>query len=431
MNIGLIGSGGREHALCKKISLSRLVDNIICFPGNAGTSKIATNVDVNILNFKKILKLIKFYKIDLVVVGPEEPLVKGIVNFLKKNKVKVFGPNKYAAKLEGSKAFMKMICAQNNIPTAKFKICNKKKQINNFLKNCKLPVVVKADGLAAGKGVTICDTKKKVIKHSYEILMGKFASSKKLILEEFLEGEEASYFVIVDNNSFKFFGTAQDHKRVYEKDKGPNTGGMGAYSPAPIVTKSLEKKIITKIIKPTLNALKKKKKPYTGFLYVGLMIKKNEPYLIEYNIRMGDPECQVILPRLKTDIIKIFEKAILNKLQSIKIKWTKKKSMTIVLCSKGYPGKYKKNSQIKNLNKVKLSKGDYIYHAGTKYIHDKIVSAGGRVLNITSIGNNFLKIRKKIISNIKRLDWKNGFYRSDIGWKVINKNENYKRYFKR
>ena len=261
MNIGLIGSGGREHALCKKISLSRLVDNIICFPGNAGTSKIATNVDVNILNFKKILKLIKFYKIDLVVVGPEEPLVKGIVNFLKKNKVKVFGPNKYAAKLEGSKAFMKMICAQNNIPTAKFKICNKKKQINDFLKNCKLPVVVKADGLAAGKGVTICDTKKKVIKHSNEILMGKFASSKKLILEEFLEGEEASYFVIVDNNNFKFFGTAQDHKRVYEKDKGPNTGGMGAYSPAPIVTKSLEKKIITKIIKPTLNALKKKKNP--------------------------------------------------------------------------------------------------------------------------------------------------------------------------
>ena len=431
MNIGLIGSGGREHALCKKLYESRLCRKIFCFPGNAGTENLAKNIEVDVLNFTKLLKLIKLHKIDLVLIGPEEPLTLGIVNFLTKNKVKVFGPSKFAARLEGSKAFMKMICAQNKIPTAKFKICNEEKQVRLFLKSCNLPIVVKADGLAAGKGVTICDTKKKVIKHSNEILMGKFASSKKLILEEFLEGEEASYFVIVDNNSFKFFGTAQDHKRVYEKDKGPNTGGMGAYSPAPIVTKSLEKKIITKIIKPTLNALKKKKNPYTGFLYVGLMIKKNEPYLIEYNIRMGDPECQVILPRLKTDIIKIFEKAILNKLQSIKIKWIKKKSMTIVLCSRGYPGKYKKNSQIKNLNKVKLSKGDYIYHAGTKYIHDKIVSAGGRVLNITSIGNNFLKIRKKIISNIKRLDWKNGFHRSDIGWRVINKNENYKRHFKR
>ena len=424
MNIGLIGSGGREHALCRKIFESKLVDKIICFPGNAGTSKIATNVDVNILNFSKILKLIKFYKIDLVVVGPEEPLVKGIVDFLKKHKIKVFGPNKYASKLEGSKAFMKMICAQNNIPTAKFKICNTINQVNYFLKNFKLPVVVKADGLAAGKGVTICKTKKQVIQNSSQILKGKFKSSRKVVLEEFLEGEEASYFVIVDNNTFKFFGTAQDHKRVYENDKGPNTGGMGAYSPAPVVTKSLEKKIISKIIKPTLKALKKKKKAYNGFLYVGLMIKSNEPYLIEYNIRMGDPECQVILPRLKTDIVKIFKNSILNKLRSIKIEWIKHKSMTIVLCAKGYPGKYKKNLQINDVNKVKLSKSDYIYHAGTRYIYNQIRTTGGRVLNIVSVGNKFSKIRKKIILIIKKLKWKYGFYRSDIGWKIINKNEN-------
>ena len=419
MNIGLIGNGGREHALCKKIYESELVKNIICFPGNAGTAQFATNIDVNILDFKKILKLIKFYKIDLVIVGPEEPLVKGIVDFLKKNKIKVFGPNKYAAKLEGSKAFMKMICSQNEIPTAKFKICNKTSQIYKFLNICSLPIVVKADGLAAGKGVTICSTKKKVIDTATEIFKGKFKTSRKVILEEFIKGEEVSYFIIVDNNSFKFFGTAQDHKRVYEKDLGPNTGGMGAYSPAPILTKTLEKKIISKIINPTLKALKRKKNPYNGFLYVGLMIRNNEPYLIEYNIRMGDPECQVILPRLKSDIVKIFKNSIRNKLKNTKIDWKKQKCMTIVLCSKGYPGTYKKNLKINNVNKIKLSKSNYIYHAGTKIINNHIVSNGGRVLNMTSMGKNYYKIRKKIILNIKKLNWSKGFFRKDIGWRVI------------
>ena len=316
---------------------------------------------------------------------------------------------------------MKKICAENQIPTAKFKICNHKIHVKQFLNICKLPIVVKADGLAAGKGVTICRSKKAVIKTTTDIFKGKFKSSKKVVLEEFLEGQEASYFIIVDNNKFKFFGTAQDHKRVYEKDKGPNTGGMGAYSPAPIVTKILEQKIISKIINPTLNALKRRKKPYNGFLYIGLMIKNNEPYLIEYNIRMGDPECQVILPRLKSDIVKIFKNSVLNNLKTTKIEWTKQKSMTIVLCSKGYPGTYKKNLIIKNINKVKLSKKDYIYHAGTKIFKNEIRTNGGRVLNITSTGNSFFKIRKKIIKIINQLKWKPGFYRKDIGWKVISK----------
>ena len=421
MNIGLIGSGGREHALCQKIYESRLVKKIICFPGNAGTSKIATNIEVNILDFKKILQLVRFYKIDIVIVGPEEPLVKGIVNFLKKNKVKVFGPNKFASKLEGSKAFMKKLCSQYNIPTAKFKICNKISQVKDFLITSSLPVVVKADGLAAGKGVTICKTKQQAINASLEILNGRFKSSKKIILEEFLEGEEASYFIITDNSTFKFFGTAQDHKRVRENDKGPNTGGMGAYSPAPIVNKSIEKKIIFKIVKPTLEALKMKKNSYNGFLYVGLMIKNKEPYLIEYNIRMGDPECQVILPRLKTDIVKIFKSSVENKLKKIKIEWKKEKCMTVVLCSKGYPGKYLKNSVIHNINRIKITNKDFIYHAGTKFNGNHLISAGGRVLNITSVGRNFLTIRNKIISIIKNLNWKSGFYRKDIGWKVIEK----------
>jgi phosphoribosylamine--glycine ligase len=424
MNIGLIGSGGREHAICKKFHESRIVNKIICFPGNAGTAEYALNVNVNILDFKKILSLIKFYKIKLVVIGPEEPLVKGLVNFLKKNKIKVFGPNKYASRLEGSKAFMKKICAQNKIPTAKFKICESKKQVYSFLDNCDLPVVVKADGLAAGKGVTICKSRKQVINISSEIFNGKFKSSKKLVLEEFLTGQEVSYFLIVDKNHFKFFGTAQDHKRVKEKDKGPNTGGMGAYSPAPIINKTLEKKIIKKIVKPTLLALKRKKNPYSGFLYVGLMIKNNEPYLIEYNVRMGDPECQVILPRLKTDLAKIISKAVVNKLKNIKINWSKEKCMTIVLCAKGYPGKYKKNMRIKNFNRVKLSKNNFVYHAGTKFENNKLISTGGRVLNFTAKGKKFFEIRKKVISLIKKLNWKNGFYRKDIGWRIINKYEN-------
>ena len=366
MNIGIIGSGGREHALCKKISESKLVRKIICFPGNAGTKDLAINIDVDILNFKKLLSLIKFHKIDLVVVGPEEPLVEGLVDFLKKNKINVFGPDKYASQLEGSKAFMKKICDENNIPTAKFKICINSKQVDKFLKNSSYPIVVKADGLAAGKGVFICKNKDQVKKSTMDIFKGKFKSSRKVILEEFLSGEEASFFLVIDNFSFKFFGSAQDHKRAYENDKGPNTGGMGAYSPAPIIKKTLENKIISKIVKPTLKALKKKNKFYSGFLYVGLMIKNNEPYLIEYNIRMGDPECQVILPRLKTDLIKIIKSVCENKLKNINISWKRKKSMTVVLCTKGYPSKYKKNLKLNKIDKIKLSENYYIYHAGTK-----------------------------------------------------------------
>ena len=421
MNIGLIGSGGREHAICHKLYKSKISKKIICFPGNAGTSKYAENVNVNILNFKHILSLIRFYKIDLVIVGPEEPLVKGLVNFLKKNKIKVFGPNKYASKLEGSKAFMKKICKENKIPTADFKICTNKKHVKKFLKFCKFPVVVKADGLAAGKGVTICNDKKKVLKISDEIFKGKFKSSRKIVLEEFLEGEEASYFLIVDEKSFKFFGSAQDHKRVGEKDKGPNTGGMGAYSPAPIINESIERKIINKIVKPTLSALKKRKHPYKGFLYVGLMIKDNEPYLIEFNVRMGDPECQVILPRLKSDLLKIIINVVTNRLDKTYIKWKKQKCMTIVLCSKGYPGNYKKNKNINNIDKIKLSKNDFIYHAGTKLENNKLLSNGGRVLNIISLGKSYLAIRKKIIKLIRKINWKAGFYRRDIGWRVIKK----------
>jgi phosphoribosylamine--glycine ligase len=418
MNIALIGSGGREHAICQKLYDSKSVNKIYCIPGNAGTSNVATNLDIDFLKFKKLLVTIKFYKIDLVIVGPELPLVKGIVDFLRKKKIKVFGPCQYAAQLEGSKIFMKSLCKAHNIPTADFRICKNTKDVEKFLVHCKLPIVVKADGLASGKGVTICKTKKDVVKCAEEIFLGKFKSSKKLILEEFLEGEEASYFLIVDKKSYSFIGSAQDHKRVGEKETGPNTGGMGAYSPALIIDKSLEKKIINKIVKPTLNALKEKKKAYTGFLYVGLMIKNNEPYLIEYNVRMGDPECQVIMPRLKTDLLTIFNAAIANKLNETKIKWSKDKCMTTVLCSKGYPSKYEVNKII-NLEKIKLNKKTFIFHAGTRFKGKSLVSNGGRVLNIVVLGKKFLNIRSQITELIKKINWKYGFFRRDIGWRVI------------
>jgi phosphoribosylamine--glycine ligase len=420
MNIALIGSGGREHALCQKMHESRLSNKIYCIPGNAGTASIAKNLKVDFLNFRKLLATIKFHRIDLVVVGPELPLVKGIVDFLKKNKIKVFGPDKYAAQLEGSKAFMKSLCKKYKIPTAGFKICKNKKDIEVFIAQYGIPVVIKADGLASGKGVMICQSTKEVEKFSNEIFAGKFKSSKKLVIEEFLNGEEVSYFLIVDKKNFSFLGSAQDHKRVGENETGPNTGGMGAYSPALIINKDLEKKIITRIVEPTLQALKTKGHPYTGFLYVGLMIKNKEPYLIEYNVRMGDPECQVIMPRLDTDLVHLIKSSVDNKLNKIKIKWNKKKGMTIVLCSKGYPNKSVINKEI-NLDNISLSKQSFIFHAGTKIKKGLLFSNGGRVLNITVLGNTFLKIRNQIFKIIKTINWKYGFFRKDIGWRVIKK----------
>ena len=420
MNIALIGSGGREHALCQKIYESSITNRIYCLPGNAGTASIAKNLDINFLNFKKLLSVIKFYKIDLVVVGPELPLVNGIVDFLTKNKIKVFGPDKYAAQLEGSKAFMKSLCKQYKIPTAGFKICKNKKDIKLFIDQHKLPIVVKADGLASGKGVVICQSKEEVKKFSNEIFLGKFKSSKKLVLEEFLDGEEASYFLIVDKKKFSFMGSAQDHKRVGENETGPNTGGMGAYSPAPIINKSLEKKIIKKIVKPTLRALKLKNHPYKGFLYVGLIIKNNEPYLIEYNVRMGDPECQVIMPRLQNDLVQLLNASVNDTLNKIKIKWSEDKCMTTVICSRGYPNKHIVGKKI-NLKHVNLKKKSFIFHAGTKIKDGLLYSNGGRVLNIVTLGNSYLRIRNQIFKIIKTINWKYGFFRRDIGWRIIKK----------
>ena len=419
MKVGIIGSGGREHAICLSIKKSAQVKEIYCFPGNAGTAEIAINIDVDINNFEEIKNYVLAKKIDLLIIGPEKPLVNGIVDFFKDNDVKVFGPNKAASQLEGSKIFTKKLCQKFNIPTANFGIFENIDSSKKFLEKSKYPIVIKADGLASGKGVYICEKKDTALEAINEIFGGKFGEAKKLLIEEFLDGEEMSYFIITDGISIKNFNTAQDHKRVLEGDKGKNTGGMGAYSPSRLINKKLEKKIIKKIIEPTLKGLKELGTEYQGFLYTGLMIVKNEPFLIEYNVRMGDPECQTILPRLKTDLIDIFKACVEKKLNKIQIKWKSKKSLCIVLCSNGYPEVFKKNIKINNLFKINLTNNDYIFHAGTKLNSKKIYAVGGRVLNFVSVSNKFINARKSIIKNLKKLKWKDGFYRKDIGYKVI------------
>ena len=422
MNIAIIGGGGREHALARKIYYDKPKNaKLFCVPGNAGTSEFANNVELPILNFKQLNIFFKKNKIKLIIIGPEEPLVKGITDYFTKRNYLVFGPSKYAAKLEGSKAFVKKICTEYNIPTAKYKICKNLQQVKKYINLFSYPIVVKASGIAAGKGVKICNKKKEVIKISQQIFKGKFKSSKVLILEEFLTGEEMSYFLLVDKKNSKFFGSAQDHKRAFEKDKGPNTGGMGAYSPSILLNKKLEDKIKKRIIEPTLEALEKRKKPFKGFLYAGLMIKNSEPYLIEYNVRMGDPECQVIIPKLKSNLYKLILSTVRNKLKNQRITWSKKKSLTVVLCSKGYPNNYEKHKIIKNLHRIKLRQTDFIYHAGTKVDGKKVFSCGGRVLNITSIAKNFLIANRNVYKILRKINWKYGFYRKDIGWKAITK----------
>ena len=420
MNLAVIGSGGREHAICYKLKHSSKINKLICIPGNAGTQKIAENIKEDISNFGNLYQIIKKYSVDLVIIGPEQPLVEGLVDYLNEKKVRVFGPDKFASQLEGSKAFMKNLCKKNSIPTADFGVFNNFDDAYSFIKKNGAPIVVKADGLAAGKGVSVCTSIEEAVKNTKEILDGKFKSSHQVVLEEFLKGEELSYFTIVDENSYLFFGSAQDHKRVGEGDTGPNTGGMGAYSPAPLLTDKLEAKIKKKIIEPTLKAMKNLGHPYKGFLYAGLMINNGEPYLIEYNIRMGDPECQVLMMRLETDLFEIIDHATRNKINNLKIEWTKKSSITIVLCAKGYPSNYIKDSEIKNLPNVLTDKNNQIFHAGTYEKNNKTYSSGGRVLNITSSSESLIEARNKSLTNIDKINWSDGFFRKDIGWRVIN-----------
>ena len=421
MKVAVIGSGGREHSLCLALKKSSNVNEIFCIPGNAGTDNIAKNINLNLDDFEKIKDFFISNEIALAIIGPEKPLVDGIVDYLEKHNINVFGPSKIASQLEGSKIFTKNICEKYNIPTAKFGVFKNSTEANEFLDKCSFPIVVKADGLASGKGVYICENKKQSTEAVIEIFGGKFGNAEKILIEEFLSGEEMSFFIIADGKTYKKFGTAQDHKRVFEGDKGKNTGGMGAYSPSRLESKNLDKKILNKIIEPTLSALKELNAPFKGFLYAGLMIVKEEPYLIEYNVRMGDPECQTILPKLKNDFVDVVNVCVNKDLKSLDLKWYEDKSLCIVLCSKGYPEKFQNNIKIDNLKKISLNKNDYIFHAGTKKNNGNIFSNGGRVLNFVTISSSYKESRNNILKLINDLNWSNGFFRKDIGFKVIDK----------
>lgn len=419
MKVGVIGSGGREHAICLGLKNSSKIEKIYCFPGNAGTSEIAENVILNLDNFESIKNFILDNQIDMIVIGPEKPLVDGLVDFLESFNINVFGPNKIASQLEGSKIFTKQICQKYNIPTAKFGIFQNKDSAKSFLENTKYPTVIKADNLASGKGVYICNSYKEANTAINEIFDGKFGVANNLLIEEFLQGEEMSYFIISDGINFKNFGTAQDHKRVLEGDKGKNTGGMGAYSPSRLISEEMESKIINKIIKPTLKGLADLGAKYKGFLYAGLMIVDNEPFLIEYNVRMGDPECQTILPKLKTDLSEVFLACCNESLDKINLDWLNKKSLCVVVCSNGYPDEFKKNIKIENLKSINLQSQNFLFHAGTTIKDNDVYAVGGRVLNFVSLSNNFGDAKINITKNLDRLNWSGGFYRKDIGYKVI------------
>ena len=419
MKVAIIGSGGREHSICYKLKQSKNLKKLVCIPGNAGTAQICENLNVDISNFNQLYDELKKNEIDIVIVGPEVPLVEGIKDFLEEKSIKVFGPSKKASQLEGSKLFLKNFCSEFKIPSARFQEVKNLSEASDCIDKFGLPIVVKSDGLAAGKGVTICNKKVEALNDVKAIFSGKFKSSKKVILEEFLKGEEASYFVITDGEDFLPIGTAQDHKRIFENDVGPNTGGMGAYSPSYLITDDIESKIISRIIKPTLAGMKKIGSPFSGILYAGLMINNGDPKLIEYNIRFGDPECQILMMRMKSDFLEIVINTIEKNLKNKKIEWYDYPGITIVASNKGYPGDYDKSTVIKNLNKIDQNENIQIFHAGTSNVNGEIIAIGGRVLNST-VTNKSLKIaRDEALRALDKLEWENKYYRRDIGWRVI------------
>ena len=421
MKVLVLGSGGREHALCWAISKSPLCKKLFCIPGNAGINSEAECVNIKINNFNSIKKFIKKEKINFVVVGPEEPLVNGIVDKLKKLKIKTFGPNKKASMLESSKSFTKDFCKRNNIPTANYKKFKNYRDATNYIRNINYPIVIKASGLAAGKGVFILKNKieaKKILKDL--MIKKKFGNSgKEVVIEDYLIGEEISCLALVDGKNYIPLLLSQDHKKIFENDKGPNTGGMGAYCPLPYLKRNIQNKINKEIIEPTIKAMNKEKRPFNGILYSGLMLVKKKIYLIEYNVRFGDPECQPLIFLLKSDLLKILNNCVNKKLNKTKIKWKKEYALSVVMVNKGYPNKFKKNSIIKNLNLINDDQNTKVFHSGTSLDNqNNIVASGGRVLVVTSSDKNFNRAKKKVYESIKKIKWKNSFFRKDIGFRA-------------
>ena len=421
MNILVLGGGGREHAICWAVKKSSKCSSLFCIPGNAGISKIAICKNLDLNKKKELIKFCKKEKIDLVIIGPEQFLENGLSDYLRSKGILVFGPSKKASMLESSKSFAKKFLTKNKINTAKYKEFKSFDSAINYLSVTKYPIVIKADGLAAGKGVIICKTKNEAIS-ALDIIMKKKkfgCAGKKVIIEEYLSGFEVSYFAFFDKNGFAKLGYALDHKRAFNNDKGPNTGGMGCFSPTKKMTKKIQNQIEKKILIPTLLGLKEDKLVYRGILFFGLMITSKGPFVIEYNVRFGDPECQTLIRNLQTDILKIIDYNLKDKLSDLTIRNKKQSVVCIVVASKGYPGSFKKNKIIKNISKAQSVKGIEIFHAGTSLKKNKIISSGGRVLAVTAQADSIVQARKIAYKAVAIIDWKGGFFRNDIGQKNI------------
>lgn len=420
MNVLILGGGGREHALAWAISQSAECKRLVVAPGNAGIANVATCVDLAVEDGQAVATFAKKKNIDLVVIGPEAPLVAGVADDLRAAGIAVFGPSRDAAKLEASKAFTKEICDAANAPTAAYAHFTAAGPAKAYLKAQSLPIVIKADGLAAGKGVIIAETRAEAEATIDDMLGGAFGEAgAEVVIEEFMTGEEASLFVLCDGDTVLPLATAQDHKRVFDGDKGPNTGGMGAYSPAPVMTAEVEARAMDEIVRPCLAEMARRGAPYQGVLYAGLMIKDGVPRLVEYNVRFGDPETQVLVMRLGYDFLSVLKACAERRLSEATLNWRPEPAITVVLAADGYPGSYAKGEVIRGLSDAAADPDVEIFHAGTKAGGEDVLSNGGRVLNVTARGETIADARKKAYAAIEKIDWPGGFHRKDIGWRAL------------
>jgi phosphoribosylamine--glycine ligase len=420
MNVLLIGSGGREHALAWSISASPLLTKLHCAPGNAGIAELAECVSLDVADHSLVIEFCKTHGIDLVVVGPEAPLVAGIADDLVAANIKVFGPTKAAARLEGSKGFTKDLCREYSIPTGAYGRFSDARAAKTYLATQPLPIVVKADGLAAGKGVVVAETMAAANQAIDTCFSGAFgAAGAEIVIEEFLEGEEASFFALVDGEHILPLATAQDHKRVGDGDIGPNTGGMGAYSPATVMTPEMTRRTLDEIVRPTVRGMAVRGTPFKGALFLGVMITKDGPKLYEYNVRFGDPECQVLMMRLKSDLLPALLATADGVLKSFDLRWHDDAALTVVMASKGYPGEYVRDTPIAGLEAARAIEGVEIFHAATRREGGLLLASGGRVLNVTARGKTVAEAQRRAYQAVRAIDWPGGFYRSDIGWRAV------------
>jgi phosphoribosylamine--glycine ligase len=420
MNILILGSGGREHAIAWAVMQNPKCDRLIVAPGNAGIAAIAECADLDVLDGDAVAGFAAEQAIDLIIIGPEAPLAAGVADTCRAAGLTVFGPSAEAARLESSKSFTKAICDAAGAPTAGYAHFTDLEAARAYLARQPMPIVIKADGLAAGKGVVVATERDEAVRALEHMFGGEFgAAGSEVVIEEFMEGEEASYFVLVDGEEVLPIGTAQDHKRVGDGDTGPNTGGMGAYSPAPILDSQVARKALDEIIRPTMREMAKRGTPYRGVLYAGLMIHHGQPRLVEYNVRFGDPECQVLMMRLGGQALDLIQACAEGRLGAVEAQWADDHALTVVMAAKGYPGSYEKGSEIRGLDALDASSSAMVFHAGTKARDGGIVANGGRVLNVTTRGATLAEARDAAYAIVEAIDWPEGFCRSDIGWRAL------------